>query len=189
MLRRWIQMIFNLISKAKDLFINRKNTGVAADNVEDAISVLNSNLAKKVNVNHPNITGVLWNKDITTGNTQVINAGGDTMIVGNTSIKLHLESKSGNKVVDDLITKPKIIGGRATENPYTCGVDGFAMVTMKAWYDQTLPLDGGIYLNGEIVAEDYFTFTFQTLCATIPVKVGDVITCTNGFNFSLRILY
>ena len=43
-------MIFNLISKAKDLFINRNKTGVAADNVEDAITVLNSNLITTVEI-------------------------------------------------------------------------------------------------------------------------------------------
>lgn len=37
-------MIFNLIKTAKQLFIDRSKTGVAADNVEDAITVLNSNL-------------------------------------------------------------------------------------------------------------------------------------------------
>lgn len=52
MLRRWIQMIFNLIKTAKQLFINRSKTGVAADNVEDAISVLNSNLNNKANSEH-----------------------------------------------------------------------------------------------------------------------------------------
>ena len=37
-------MIFNLIKTAKQLFINKKNTGVEADNVEDAIKVLKSDL-------------------------------------------------------------------------------------------------------------------------------------------------
>lgn len=38
-------MIFNLIKNAKQLFIDKTKTGVEADNVEDAISVLNSNLS------------------------------------------------------------------------------------------------------------------------------------------------
>ncbi len=37
-------MILNLIKNAKQLFIDKTKTGVEADNVEDAISVLNSNL-------------------------------------------------------------------------------------------------------------------------------------------------
>ena len=44
MLRRFLQMIFNLVKKAKEIFINKANTGVEAENVEDAIKVLNSNL-------------------------------------------------------------------------------------------------------------------------------------------------
>ena len=40
-------MIFNLIKTAKQLFINKSNTGVEADNVEDAIKVLNSNIEYK----------------------------------------------------------------------------------------------------------------------------------------------
>lgn len=77
----------------------------AIDGIDDRVVELNSKLAKKVNVNHPNITGALWNKDITTGNTQLINAGGDTMIVGNPSIKLYLESSGTNKAVDDMVIK------------------------------------------------------------------------------------
>lgn len=37
-------MIFDLIKTAKQLFIDKTKTGVEADNVEDAISVLNSDL-------------------------------------------------------------------------------------------------------------------------------------------------
>ena len=87
----------------------------AIDGIDDRVVELNSNLAKKVNTNHPNITGVLWSKDITTGNTQVINAGGDTMIVGNTSIKLHLESNGVNIPVDNIATK-EFSGAAITPN-------------------------------------------------------------------------
>lgn len=37
-------MIFNLVKAAKQLFIDKTKTGVAADNVEDAITVLNTDL-------------------------------------------------------------------------------------------------------------------------------------------------
>lgn len=84
---------------------------------------------------------------------------------------------------------PQTIGGIVSNSPYTCLVTGFAVVTIKAWHDQTLPLDGAINLNGEQITSGYFTYKYQTLSATIPVKVGDVLSCTEGFNISLRIIF
>lgn len=84
---------------------------------------------------------------------------------------------------------PQTIGGIVSNSPYTCLVTGFAVVTIKAWHDQTLPLDGAINLNGEQITSGYFTYKYQTLSATIPVKVGDVLSCTEGFNIVLRIIF
>ena len=41
-------MIFDLVKKAKEVFINKSNTGVEADNVEDAIKLLNTKVSRRV---------------------------------------------------------------------------------------------------------------------------------------------
>jgi hypothetical protein len=68
-------MIFNLIKTAKQLFINKKNTGVEADNVEDAISVLKSGLDGKQSKCSGSISTIL-NADLTPLGVLIVGSDG-----------------------------------------------------------------------------------------------------------------
>lgn len=60
-------MIFNLVKAAKQLFIDRNNTGVEADNVEDAIKALNKKTTYRGYKN--------FSTDTFTGNIAIYNVG------------------------------------------------------------------------------------------------------------------
>ena len=81
------------------------------------------------------------------------------------------------------------ISAAHNSQPYTIDINGFAIVTITAIPSQTVPLDGSIYLNDAPIANNYFTYYYQSYPIVIPVKKGDIISCTSGFVFSLRIVY
>lgn len=118
------------------------------------------------------------------GSTDISEIGDGTVTNAISTINSNLEYIETTKC-----SIPQTIGGLVDYSPYTSQVTGFSVVTIKAWHDQTLPLDGNIFLNGEAIISGYFTHEYQTLSVTIPVKVGDVISCTEGFNFILRTIF
>lgn len=80
------------------------------------------------------------------------------------------------------------ISALITAQPYTIDIDGFAIVTIVVVPDLTLPLDAGIYLNDVPITSNYFSYYYQGMGITIPVKkVMSLVT--SGFDFYIRIIY
>lgn len=108
MLRRWIQMILDLVKKAKNVFINKSNTGVEADNVEDAIRVLKEYLASL----DTDIDDI--NSDISTINTNLgkkqasITGGATTITDSNLTKNRVLISDANGKVAVSAVTSTEL---------------------------------------------------------------------------------
>lgn len=99
-------MIFNLITKAKDLFYNNKTSGLSATNVQDAIDEINNSLVKKSNqIKTVTFTGTMLSSSQSgNGNTHTITIptgyyiGGVTFVSPDHILTPHVEKIEGNKI-------------------------------------------------------------------------------------------
>ena len=114
----------------------------ALDDTNERVDELNSNLKDKLDSDNPNITGTLWSKNITTGNGQLINSAGETVIMGNQTVDLHLQSKNVNISLDEIKNTGNIyIQHLGSSNSTVDEVVNFTIPTDAKYIDFTLMLE------------------------------------------------
>lgn len=104
----------------------------------------------KLDSDHPNITGTLWGKDITTGNGQLISQGGEDVIIGNPTVNLHLQSRNNNISLDDLVVRTELPVGTIIlrQNSSSSGIS-YGTWSCVGSIDFTVSTNGGGALKCE----------------------------------------
>ena len=162
---RRLQMILNLIAKAKDLFFNNSASGLEATNVQDGMDLL-ATKTSKLSLNGSKYSGnVIYDKNGNDITETYLTVGGSAVAL----IQKELKNEDLNDIKPSVVTYYFAAGGNSCVNNPESG-KGFGMIAYKnaaGYYCQEIYSQSSVkyirYYNGSSWSTKKIAYSDETL--------------------------